>query len=80
MKHPNLLKALEIKEKAAVLPTAVCIGDASVMNLELLLSQSIIWRQWVCMKKLKEIMLYLCNYYKLMTIIFLFVPKFIFGQ
>lgn len=27
-KHPNLLKALEIKEKAAVLPTAVCIGDA----------------------------------------------------
>ena len=42
MKHPNLLKALKIKEKAAVLPTAVCIGDASVMNLELLLSQSII--------------------------------------
>ena len=27
MKHPNSLKALEIKEKAAVLPTAVCIGD-----------------------------------------------------
>ncbi len=27
MKHPNLLKALEIKEKAAIFMTAVCIGD-----------------------------------------------------
>lgn len=27
MKHPNLLKALEIKEKAAILQAAVCIGD-----------------------------------------------------
>ena len=34
-KHPNLLKALEIKEKAAVLPTAVCIGDANLAVYEL---------------------------------------------
>ena len=27
MKHPNLLKALEIKEKAAIFMTAVWIGD-----------------------------------------------------
>lgn len=32
------MKALEIKEKAAIFMTAVCIGDPNVMNFELLLS------------------------------------------
>lgn len=37
IEHSNSLKALENKEKAAILQAAVCIGDSSAMNFELLL-------------------------------------------